>query len=238
MNAASDSLAPFAALQARLGHTFAQPALLLQALTHPGYANEHPTEGDHYQRLEFLGDAVVQYVVTAALFHLRPNEREGELSRLRVALTNGAFLGQLARELALPAHLRLSAAEQKTGGSPTVAGDAFESVVGAILLDGGLAAAEAFIHRAYGDLDQRLANLRPADANPKGHLQERVQPAHGNNALRYQTVQSGGPDHAKEYTCTVFLDHRPIGSGTGTSKKSAEEAAARAALEILGPTTL
>lgn len=218
------------ALQSRLGHAFSQPALLLQALTHPGYANEHPENGPHYQRLEFLGDAIIQFVITDALFRLRPLEREGELSRLRVALTNGVFLGLLARELGLPEHLRLCAAEQKTGGSPTVAGDAYESVVGAIFLDAGLTAAQAFILRSYGALESRLASLKLADANPKGRLQERFQPVHGTGALRYETVQSGGADHAKEYTATVFLADRAIGQGRGSSKKAAEEAAARAAL--------
>ncbi|CAM2913088.1 ribonuclease III [Rariglobus hedericola] len=217
-------------LQHRLGHTFARPALLQQALTHPGYSNEHPDDGDHYQRLEFLGDAVIQFVVTAALFQLRPVEREGELSRLRVALTNGLFLGELARELELPAHLRLSAAEQKTGGSPTVAGDAYEAVVGAVFLDAGLSVAQAFIMRTYGDLETRLASLRLDEANPKGRLQERVQPTHGTGALRYETVLSGGPDHAKEYTSTIFLADRVLGTGSGSSKKAAEESAARAAL--------
>ncbi len=222
-----------ASLQTRLGHDFANPALLLQALTHPGYANEHPDDGDHYQRLEFLGDAVIQFVVTAALFHLRPAEREGELSRLRVALTNGIFLSGLAHELDLPAHLRLSAAEQKTGGSPTAAGDAYEAIVGALLLDAGLPAARAFIERTYGDFETRLASLRLDDANPKGRLQERVQPLHGTGALRYETVQSGGPDHAKEYTCTIHLANRVLGTGSGTSKKLAEEAAARVALSSM-----
>jgi ribonuclease-3 len=217
-------------LATRLGHAFANPALLQQALTHPGYANEHPADGGHYQRLEFLGDAVIQFVVTAALYHLRPTEREGELSRLRVALTNGLFLGELARELDLPAHLRLCISEQKTGGSPTVAGDAYEAVVGAIFLDGGLPAAQSFILRTYGDLDARLASLRLDDANPKGRLQERLQPVHGTGALRYETIKSGGPDHAKEYTCTIHLADRILGTGTGTSKKSAEESAARSAL--------
>ncbi len=221
---------PLDALQFRLGHTFREPALLLQALTHPGYTNEHPDEGDHYQRLEFLGDAIIQFVVTSALFQLRPTEREGELSRLRVALTNGVFLGGLARELDIPAHLRLCAAEQKTGGSPTVAGDAYEAVVGSIFLDAGLPAAQDFIHRSYGALETRLASLKIEEANPKGRLQERVQPVHGTGALRYETVHSGGADHAKEYTSNVFLADRLLGTGTGTSKKLAEEAAARAAL--------
>jgi ribonuclease-3 len=227
----SDTLATF---HARLGHVFREPALLRQALTHPGYTNEHPEDGDHYQRLEFLGDAVIQLVVTSSLFNLRPHEREGELSRLRVALTNGVFLGGLARELELPAHLRLCAAEQKSGGSPTAAGDAYEAVVGAIFLDAGLPAAEAFIHRSYGDLEARLASLKIEDANPKGRLQERLQPLHGTGALRYETIQSGGAEHAKEYASTVYLADRPLGSGRGTSKKHAEEAAARAALTNLG----
>lgn len=226
----TDSLNPIRSLATHIGHPFANPALLQQALTHPGYANEHPGEGEHYQRLEFLGDAIIQFVVTAALFRLHPAQREGELSRLRTALTNGVFLGELARELDLPAHLRLSAAEQKTGGSPSVAGDAYESVVGALFLDGGLPAAQAFIERTYGNLDARLASLRLDDANPKGRLQERVQPVHGTGALRYDTMQTGGPDHAKEYTCTIRLADRILGTGTGTSKKAAEEAAARSAL--------
>ncbi len=223
----SDSLAQF---QTRLGHVFRKPELLRQALTHPGYANEHPEDGQHYQRLEFLGDAVIQFVVTAALFNLRPAEREGELSRLRVALTNGVFLAGLARELGLPAHLRLCTAEKKSGGSPTAIGDAYEAVVGAIFVDAGLPAAEAFIHRSYGDLEARLASLKIEDANPKGRLQERVQPLHGTGALRYETIQSGGADHAKEYASSVFLADRLLGTGRGSSKKIAEEAAARAAL--------
>ena len=223
----SDAFAP---LQTRLGHVFRDPALLRQALTHPGYANEHPADGEHYQRLEFLGDAVIQFVVTAALFHLRPLEREGELSRLRVALTNGIFLAGLARELDIPTHLLLCTAERKTGGSPTAAGDAYEAVVGAIFLDAGLPAAESFILRSYGALEARLASLKIEDANPKGRLQERVQPLHGTGALRYETVQSGGADHAKEYTSSVFLADLLLGTGRGTSKKLAEEAAARAAL--------
>jgi len=226
----TSSLSPLDHLQARLGHVFRDPALLLQALTHPGYTNEHPDDGDHYQRLEFLGDAIIQFVVTDTLFHLRPNEREGELSRLRVALTNGVFLGGLARALDIPSYLRLCAAEQKTGGSPTVAGDAYEAVVGAIFLDGGLNAAQAFLLRSYGDVNALLTSLKIEESNPKGRLQERVQPLHGTGALRYETVQSGGADHAKEYTSTVFLGTRALGSGRGTSKKLAEEAAARAAL--------
>jgi ribonuclease-3 len=224
----SDALAQF---QARIGHVFRKPELLRQALTHPGYANEHPEDGDHYQRLEFLGDAVIQLVITAAVFALHPAEREGELSRLRVALTNGVFLGGLARELDLPAHLLLCTAERKTGGSPSAVGDAYEAVVGAIFLDAGLPAAEAFILRSYGDIETRLASLKIEDANPKGRLQERVQPLHGTGALRYETVQSGGSEHAKEYSSTVWLADRPLGTGHGTSKKSAEEAAARSALE-------
>ena len=222
--------ASLASLQARLGHTFRDSALLLQALTHPGYVNEHPGEGDHYQRLEFLGDAIIQFVVTDALFHLRPTEREGELSRLRVALTNGIFLGRLARELDIPAHLRLCAAEQKTGGSPTAAGDAYEAVVGAIFIDAGLPTAQEFIRRSYGNWETRLASLKIEEANPKGRLQERVQPLHGTGALRYETVHSGGADHAKEYTSSVYLADRLLGTGRGSSKKIAEESAARAAL--------
>ncbi len=224
----SDALAT---LEARIGHTFRRRALLECAITHPSYLQDHPTTPESNQRLEFLGDAVLQLVLTEALFALFPQDREGGLSRRRAALANGAFLARLAREIGLDAVLRLSGSEESTGGRSRAAAleDAMEALVGAVYLDSDLATARAVLLGLYGPLPERLAGVENFD-NPKGRLQEIVQPVHGNNALRYEVVRIHGEDHAREYEVAVHLLDRTLGSGRGTSKKHAEEAAARAAL--------
>lgn len=227
-----DSLAD---LQARLGHTFANPALLAEALAHPSYTNEHPEAGPSNQRLEFLGDAVLQLVLTEALYSLYPAEPEGPLSRRRSVLANGRTLAGLASTLGLDAALRLGASEDSTGGRARSSNleDAFEALVGAIYLDAGLEKTRACLLAIYGPLETHLATGLGLD-NPKGRLQERVQPLHGNTALRYESTHISGADHAKEYSSRVFLLDRLVGEGRGSSKKNAEEAAARAALDQLG----
>ena len=223
---------PLAALQARLGYVFTQPALLLEALTHPSYLNEHPGAGQHNQRLEFLGDAVLGQVLTTELFHAFPTETEGALSRRRSVLNNGRTLASLALDLGLDANLRLGGSENTPEGRtrPSNLEDAFEALVGALYLEAGLETTRARVLAIYGPLEERLAVGLEVD-NPKGRLQELVQPLHGNSALRYETVQCGGADHAKEYASTLTLAGRPLGAGLGPSKKSAEEAAAREALK-------
>ena len=186
------------------------------------------------QRLEFLGDAVLQLALSHELFQLFPTEREGGLSRRRAVLANGAFLAALAREAGIADCLRLGTSEENTGGRNRTSSleDAFEAVIGAVYLDGGFAVAQAVVQRLYGDLQARILASEPGD-NPKGRLQEIVQPAHGNFALRYELVRAEGEDHARTYEVAVFLLDRRLGSGRGTSKKLAEEAAARAALEVM-----
>jgi ribonuclease-3 len=221
-----------ASLQAALGHTFANPALLYEALTHPSYLNEHPEVAAHNQRLEFLGDAVLQLILTAELHARYPYEQEGPLSRRRSVLANGRQVAALALDLGLDTALRLGGSENTPEGRarPSNLEDALEAVIGALYLDAGLEITRARVLALYGDLEKRFATGLSAD-NPKGQLQERIQPLHGTAALRYETVQSGGADHAKEYTAQVFLADRLLGQGRGSSKKSAEESAARAALE-------
>jgi ribonuclease-3 len=223
-----------ASLQARLGHVFVRPALLAEALTHPSYLNEHPDVGTSNQRLEFLGDAVLQLIVTDALFALFPAEPEGALSRRRSILTKGRCLTALALELGLDRALRLGGSENTPAGRgrPSNLEDAFESVVGALYLDAGLERTRAVVLTIYGPLEPRLAEGSLVD-NPKGRLQEQIQPIHGNGVLRYTTTQSSGPDHDREYTAQVHLLERLLGEGCGPSKKSAEEAAARSALARL-----
>lgn len=223
---------PLVSLQARLGYVFTRPALLLEAITHPSYLNEHPGAGPHNQRLEFLGDAVLGHVLTTELFLLFSVEPEGALSRRRSVLNNGRTLAALALDLGLDATLRLGGSENTPEGRtrPSNLEDAFEALIGALYLDAGLETTRARVLAIYGPLHERLAAGLEGD-NPKGRLQELVQPLHGNSALRYETVQCGGADHAKEYACTLTLADRPLGSGRGPSKKTAEEAAAREALK-------
>lgn len=223
---------PLLSLQTRLGHDFANSALLAEALAHPSYVNEHPEAGASNQRLEFLGDAVLQLIVTDALFALFPAEPEGALSRRRSILTKGRCLTQLALELGLDSALRLGGSENTPAGRTRASNleDAFESLVGALYLDAGLERTRALVLAAYGPLDPRLAAGSVID-NPKGRLQELIQPTHGTGVLRYETTQSGGPDHDREYTARVHLLDRLLGEGRGPSKKAAEEAAARVALE-------
>jgi len=218
-------------LQERIGYTFCNSALLRQAVTHTSYLQDDPT-AECNQRLEFLGDAVLQIVLTEALFRLFPADREGLLSKRRAALANGSFLARLAREIKLDESLRLGASEEATGGRTRAAasGDAFEALVGAIYLDSDFSTVRHLLLGLYGSLADRLAVVEDVD-NPKGRLQELIQPAHGNNALRYEVVRVDGQDHAREYEVTVFLLDRRVGTGCGTSKKLAEESAARAALE-------
>ncbi|MBM3866423.1 MAG: ribonuclease III [Verrucomicrobia bacterium] len=217
--------------EVRLGHIFRDRTLLNQALTHPSLRQE-PVPPATNQRLEFLGDAVLQLVLTEALFQAFPGEREGELSRLRATLANGTCLAGLAREAGVDTVLRLSASEEAGGGRarPAALADALEALLGAVFLEAGIEGARRAVHALYGPLGPRLA-ADEAD-NPKGRLQERIQPVHGNDALRYALVATEGADHARTFTVTVYLRDQPLGTGRGSSKQAAEKAAAQAALAV------
>lgn len=221
-------------LQDRLTYTFRDASLLERALTHTSYLPDHPDVAESNQRLEFLGDAVLQLVLTEALFALFPGDREGLLSKRRAALTKGVFLVELARELGLDRCLLLGASEEATGGRQRASSleDAFEALVGALYLDSDFGTTRRIVLGLYGDIPERLRATEHED-NPKGRLQEWAQPRHGNHALRYEVVAIEGKDHARAYEVAVFLRDRPLGRGRGTSKKLAEESAARAALESL-----
>jgi ribonuclease-3 len=220
-----------AQLEARVGHTFRKRELLERAVTHPSFLQDDPTVVESNQRLEFLGDAVLQLVLTEDLFDLFPLEREGVLSKHRAALANGVFLAQLAREIGLDACLRLGASEESTGGRSRSAAleDAFEALIGAIYRDSDIDQVQRVLRQLYGPLRARLSAVEDI-GNPKGRLQELVQPVHGNSAVRYEVTRVEGQDHAREYEVTVFVLDRPLGTGKGSSKKQAEEIAARAAL--------
>jgi ribonuclease III len=224
----------FAQLQQRLGYQFRTPELLVEALTHPSYLQDHPKSGPHNQRLEYLGDSVLQFILTEALYRQFSAEREGVLSRRRAVLSKGHFLTQMARDLGLDGALRVSKSEEDTGGRgrASILEDAFEALVGAVYLDSDFATTRERVLAWYGPLTERLGTSEDAE-NPKGRLQELVQPDHGNDALRYEVTDTTGPRHARHYTVAVFLNGQQLGTGSGPSKKMAEEVAARAALVTL-----
>jgi ribonuclease III len=221
-------------LQRRIGYDFRDVLLLERAVTHPSFLQDFPGSTESNQRLEFLGDAVLQLVLTEALFELFPGDREGVLSKRRAALANGAFLAAIGSEIALDQCLRLGASEESSGGRTRASAleDAFEALTGAIYLDSDLPTVRRVLLGIYGNLAGRLALVEEME-NPKGRLQELIQPLHGNNAVRYEVTSTGGEDHARQFEVAVYLLDRAIGTGRGTSKKLAEEAAARQALATL-----
>ena len=221
-------------LQARLNYQFRNVELLKTALTHPSFLQDNPEIPDSNQRLEFLGDAVLQLILTETLYNLFPQDREGSLSKRRSTLSKGRYLSGLAARLGIAPCLRISLSEEQCGGRDrhSTLEDALEALIGAVYLDSDFAATKRIVLALYGSLEARLEESQPAE-NPKGQLQERVQPEHGNHALRYAVVHVGGQDHAREYEAQLFLNDTLIGKGRGTSKKSAEENAARQGLVFL-----
>lgn len=219
-------------LMVAIGHVFNNRELLQLALTHASYANESGEKGD-YERLEFLGDAVLELIVSHMLVIRFPEEGEGQLSRLRASAVNRRTLAAIARRLGLGDHLRLSHGEQKTGGrnKDTLLADVFEAVIGAIYLDGGFGAASAFVER-YFDLLFAGVNAELLFSDYKTRLQEVSQASLGRTPT-YRTVAASGPDHEKVFEIEVLVGERVLGNGSGTSKKQAEQAAAKMAYEAL-----
>ena len=226
-------MADLAELQNRLGYHFRDENLLRLALTHPSVAHETSTPTPHNQRLEFLGDAVLSLVLTRQLYEKFPEADEGLLTKSRAKLVNATALAGHGRALNLGAQLGLSRGEENTGGRERASAlaDAFEALLGAIFLDGGVAAAQEFILREFaGDFG---ALTEPAGIeNPKGELQELLQ-SKSPSAPQYQFVSASGPDHDRDFECAVLHDGVELGRGRGKSKKAAESDAALAALRKL-----
>ena len=226
-------MADYDELQTRLGYTFRDMALLRLALTHPSVAHELGSPVQTNQRLEFLGDAVLQLVLTRALYDRFTDFGEGPLTKARAKLVNRRSLAERARSLDLGAHLTLSRGEEMHGGRgrPSALADAFEAVLGAILLDGGFDAAREFIGREFRGAVADLEVI-PSQENPKGELQELLQ-AVSPEAPHYEVVSASGPDHDREFECTVHHGGTELARGIGKSKKAAESEAALAALRKL-----
>jgi ribonuclease-3 len=224
--------APLAALEERLGHRFADAALLGQALTHTSLAHESVGELPHNEPLEFLGDAVLGFLVAELLHRRDPAGPEGAKSKARARLVSAASLARRAEALGLPALLRLGRGEEKTGGRAKAAlwADAFEAVIAALYLDGGLAAARAFVEAEFA------RDLNPgalADHDHKSALQERLQ-ARGEPVPAYRVAAEEGPSHRRRFRVECVIAGAVVAVGEGTSKKAAQQAAARAALGLLG----
>ena len=226
-------MSDLSALQTRIGYTFQNVELLRLALTHPSIAHEAGTHIQTNQRLEFLGDAVLQLILTRALYDKFPGYGEGPLTKGRATLVNRRMLAQHGRVIGLHEHIILSRGEENTGGRsrPSAMADTFESLVGAIFLDGGLEAAGAFVLCEFAEYVSGLATLPTID-NPKGELQELLQ-ATSAAAPQYQFVTASGPDHDRVFECSVHHGGVELGRGIGKSKKDAETAAALAAYEML-----
>ncbi|MBQ9045739.1 MAG: ribonuclease III [Oscillospiraceae bacterium] len=221
------------ALEAKLGYAFRDRGLLENALMHSSYANERRAAGCvSNERLEFLGDSVLGMVTAEKLYTLFPDLPEGKLSRMRAELVCEQSLHAVALGLGLGDYLLLGKGESHTGGRerPSILADAVEAIIAAMYLDGGLEVARAFIlTKVLAGLD---AGVMHHVVDYKTELQERVQ-RKADQHLEYRLTGESGPDHNKRFTMAVLLNGAELGSGTGRSKKEAEQAAAKAALERL-----
>ena len=221
-------------LQTALCYRFRDPSLLRNALTHSSYANEKKSLNLRCnERLEFLGDSVLGFVVAEELYRRFPDRPEGEMTRMRADMVCEATLAQAANTVGLGQELLLGHGEDQGGGRtrPSILADAMESVIAAAFLDGGLEAAKGIIARLIlcSIPEQHLQN-----ADYKTALQELVQQKPG-QILSYRLTGQSGPDHDKRSTVEVLLNGEPVGAGEGSSKKRAEQAAAHSAMETLFP---
>jgi len=220
--------------QTRIGHRFTHPELLKQAVTHASFGHEKRQRLPDNQRLEFLGDAVLQIFVTEELFRRFPELPEGGLTVLRATIVNRHHLQALARQVGLGEELILGRGEESSQGRErsSILADAMEAVIGAIYADAGWETTRALVLRLLEPSLVQLAEEAPLQANPKGSLQEKLQ-AEGDDPPLYRCVSESGPPHARVYEVVVEWQTRELGRGRGASKKEAETRAAEAALTAL-----
>jgi len=220
-------------IESATGHRFRGRQLLVQALTHRSYVNEGPPGTTDNERLEFLGDAVIGFIVSSLLVEWFPSAREGELSKLRASLVGEPSLARVAAELDLGESLVLGKGEEKSGGRtrPSILADGFEALVAAIYLDAGIEAADRFVRKIFIPLLDGTVRKRFSD--PKTELQELVQARFG-SVPQYSVVEVSGPDHAPCYTVSVSVEGEAAALGNGPNRRAAEQEAARGALEKIG----
>ncbi len=223
----------FSILEKKLGLKFKDKDLLTQAFAHRSYLNENPDFNlDHNERLEFLGDAVMELIVTEELYKKYPEKPEGELTNWRAALVNAKMLTSVAEELGLNDFLLLSRGEAKEGGKARayILANTFEALIGAIYLDSGYDPADKFIKKhLISKLTEIIKDKLYRDA--KSEFQEEAQEKMGITP-DYKVLGESGPDHQKKFTIGVYLAQELVAEGEGSSKQEAEEAAAKAALKV------
>lgn len=217
-------------LEARVGYKFRNSLLLAEAMTHPSLSLERRDYPFDNQRLEFLGDSVIQMVLTEHLYRLFPEANEGEMTTMRTCLVSRRALRDVALGLDLGRYLMMGRGEEANGGRKRDSNlaDAFEALVGAIYLDGGFEAARRFL---LTETESALANIEqaPLVINPKGRLQECLQAIYP-GAPSYELIGESGPEHSKQFICRVMWQGQELARGAGQSKKEAEVAAAKLAL--------
>ena len=220
-------------LEPKLGLTFRDPELLQQALVHRSYVNEQGGKpGDSYERMEFLGDAVLELTISTQLYQLLPGHAEGELTKGRASLVCRESLARVARHLGLGDFILLGKGEEANGGrerDSTLAA-AMESVVAAVYLDQGFLQAQRFVLRAMSQELEGYLRQGSAPGNPKSLFQEMVQ-RQGSPTPRYRLASSQGPDHEPVFTVEVVVDDKVMGQGQGSKKSEAERVAAQDALD-------
>ena len=224
-------------IEEAIGYRFARRELLRQALSHRSFASEASQQKDSpipsNERLEFLGDAVLQLAVTVHIYKTYDALTEGMLAKVRASVVSSSSLAEVADELGLGEHVLLGKGEEASGGreKPSILADAMEALIGAVYLDGGWKPADALVMRLLGQRIREAAE-GPGGSDYKTRLQE-LALANGWGLPKY-SIEEEGPDHAKKFYATVWVGRSGTGSGEGRSKKQAEQEAARAALESLG----
>lgn len=216
-----------ASLEDRIGYSFSDPSLLAEALTHTSFSAEYTATS--YERLEFLGDAVLGLVAASMIFDSYPDAPEGEMTKLRAAVVDQRSLASVGRSIGITAHIRVGRGEERSGGRDrdSIVSDVVEALIGAVYLDGGWEPVDRLIRHEWGPvIDERASSQATTD--PRSRLQELL--AKSRRTVSF-TYEQSGPDHEILFTATASVDGETIGLGTGGSKKSAAIDAARNALE-------
>lgn len=223
-----------AALQKRAAVKFRDEALLRRALTHRSYINEHPEELEDNERLEYLGDAVLDFLIASLLYHRFPEMSEGHLTRMRSALVRTEQLAEFARRIGIGSAVLLGKGEAEAGGRErdSVLCSTFEALIGALYLDSGLDAVQQFVERLFLPAASKVY-AEQADVDAKSQLQVWAQ-SELNFTPQYRTISEEGPDHRKTFTVEVRIRGETYGMGKGTSKQAAAQAAALDALKRAG----
>lgn len=220
-------------LESNIGYTFNNKELLVEAMSHSSYINERKiNKTGHNERLEFLGDAVLEIVSSDFLFKRFTELPEGKLSKMRAALVCEPALYECSKAISLGEYIKLGKGEEAGGGreKPSVVSDAFEALLGAVYLDGGMESAREIIHR-FILTENQIEQAHISDS--KSYLQELIQADKKNSTISYRILDEHGPEHDKEFIVAVYIDDQKYGEGTGRNKKAAEKAAALHAIKLI-----